>query len=105
MREAEMPGVRKAATSIVAELRKLGVGSVLRDVCGQFHVTALEVCGTSKVAPLPTARAKVWRYLLDDPPKGPGWRAPRVAELFGVDPTTVYDATRAKSRPSRRRST
>lgn len=78
-------GYRKSPEQVLEDLRSKSMEWLVREVCENHGVAALELCGFSRQAPVPAARADLWTALKVKY----RWSYPRIGEVFGVDHTTV----------------
>jgi len=87
--ETEHEGKKKTAAQVLDALTARGVRPELERTCLRYYCAPLEVCGASRSVPVYEARAALWTFLKTAPPEGAGWSAPRIAEVFDCDHTTV----------------
>jgi hypothetical protein len=100
--EAEEMGMRKTPEQVLADLTERGLLDVLQRAASAYHMTVLEVCSNGRELPVPQARLEVWTYLAESAPRGPGWSTVRIAEAWGLDPTTVSKTLQRQRAASKR---
>jgi hypothetical protein len=82
-------GAKKTPEQVLSDLVERDLTPALQRIAALYHVTLLEVCANGRELPVPKARLAMWTYLMTPPPEGPGWSKVRIAEAWGLDPTTV----------------
>jgi len=95
MKPAEDDGIRKTAGEVLEGLLARNLGGVVEEVAAEFHCTPLEVCGTSRQVPIPDARVELWSRLYS---KEIGWSLPRIAEVYGLDHSTIIWQLKARKK-------
>lgn len=88
-------GIRKTAKEVLEGLLARNLGGLVEEVAAEFHCTPLEVCGTSRQVPIPDARVQLWSRLYS---KDIGWSLPRIAEVYGVDHSTIIWQLKARKK-------
>lgn len=88
-------GVRKSPEEVLTSLEERSLGELVAEVAAEFHCTPLEVCGTSRQVPIPDARVELWARLYS---KGVGWSLPRIAEVYGLDHSTIIWQLKARKK-------
>lgn len=78
-------GVRKPAAEVLADLEARGLANDVSVIALRYACTPLEVCSTSRQAPIPDARADLWNFLYERA----GWSYPRIGEIFDADHSTI----------------
>lgn len=94
--EERHEGHRKPAAEVLEDLAARGLAHDVQVIAMRFACTPLEVCSTSRQAPIPDARAELWAHLYSDKV---GWSLPRIGEIFDADHSTV--AWQLKNRKKR----
>ena len=79
-------GMRKPPSEVLSDLAERGLADTVQSIALRYACTPLEVCSTSRQAPIPDARAELWAHLYS--PKV-GWSLPRIGEIWGMDHSTV----------------
>ena len=95
MKPAEDDGIRKTAEEVLEGLLARNLGGLVEEVAAEFHCTPLEVCGTSRQVPIPDARVELWSRLYS---KEIGWSLPRIAEVYGLDHSTIIWQLKARKK-------
>lgn len=82
----------------IAMLDLRGFAGELADVCRRHRVTADEVCGSRRFAPVVRARHDLWLRM-----HSAGYSTPAIGRVWGCDPTTIWHGVQmARFRPAGR---
>lgn len=93
-------GVRKPAVEVLADLEARGLARDVAVIALRYACTPLEVCSTSRQAPIPDARADLWNFLYERA----GWSYPRIGEIFDADHSTIITHLQAWRKRTAKRS-
>ena len=93
-------GVRKPAVEVLADLAARGLANDVSVIALRYACTPLEVCSTSRQAPIPDARADLWNFLYERA----GWSYPRIGEIFDADHSTIITHLQAWRKRTAKRS-